>query len=355
MTSAPDDSTRMTDQGPSLHGLAIAILRARRATVRGVLAFVGLGLLFAATRPVQYSAGTVFSPQGRRSANGGLASLASQYDVQLSSGELAQQPQFYADLAMSKSMFRSVVRDSVMWHAPDGVRRVSWMQLAGADEADSSRAVQAAAAAMAGRVSATVNPKTGVIRVTARHSSPELALALAQAVLVGVDRFNRDTRQSQASAERRFLERRAQEVMTELREAEDRLQQFLTRNRGFISSSETQFERDRLTRDIAMRQSIAAGLLQGFEQAKIEEVRDTPAITVVERPDLPLGPDPKPFVRFGVLGVAFGVLMGMLLAFVGLLRMRPASAADEEAALDRELSATKADLRSPLRLLRRAP
>ena len=47
-----------------------------------------------------------------------------------------------------------------------------------------------------------------------------------------------------------------------------------------------------------------------YEQARIDEVRNTPVITVVEPPDLPTRPNPRRTVLKGLLGLIVGLLMG---------------------------------------------
>jgi len=92
----------------------------------------------------------------------------------------------------------------------------------------------------------------------------------------------RDTRQSQAAAERGFTEERMAEAQEELRAAENELQRFLQNNRQFQNSPELVFQHDRLQRRVAMRQQVYTSLVQSYEQARIDEVPNTPVITVVE-------------------------------------------------------------------------
>jgi uncharacterized protein involved in exopolysaccharide biosynthesis len=124
-------------------------------------------------------------------------------------------------------------------------------------------------------------------------------------------------RQSQASAERKFTEARLAEGAEELRIAENRLQGFLQGNREFGGSPALGFERDRLNREVAMRQQIYTSLAQAYEQAKIDEVRESPVITVLNPPIEPARPDPRGLVSRGLAGIVLG---GMLGIFFALLR-----------------------------------
>src|SRR2546428_650042 len=101
----------------------------------------------------------------------------------------------------------------------------------------------------------------------------ELGLAL-------VNTFNLERRQSRAAQEKRFVETRRTEARDELQVAEDRLKSFLERNRDYRNSPQLVFDQERLAREVALRQQLLTSLSQAYEQARIDEVRDTPVITV---------------------------------------------------------------------------
>ena len=120
------------------------------------------------------------------------------------------------------------------------------------------------------------------------------------------------TRQSQAAAERAFIETRLAEVQDSLRAAEDRLERFLESNRQWAGSAELTFQRDRIQRQVVMQQQVFTSLAEAHEQARIGEVRNTPVITVVERP---VRPNPRWRVLKVALGMVLGGMLGVMLAF----------------------------------------
>jgi uncharacterized protein involved in exopolysaccharide biosynthesis len=134
-------------------------------------------------------------------------------------------------------------------------------------------------------------------------------------LLRGVNRFNSETRKSQAVAERQFVEARAAEAEIALRQAENRLQDFLQRNRVIGGSPELAFERDRLQREVTLRQQLYTSLLQNREEARIREVRDIPVITVIEAPQLPVLSEGRKSVFKALLGALVGSVVGLLIAF----------------------------------------
>jgi uncharacterized protein involved in exopolysaccharide biosynthesis len=136
-------------------------------------------------------------------------------------------------------------------------------------------------------VSVDADIRTGIVTLTYEHSAPTLAAAVAMAFVQELERFNRVTRQSQAGARRRFTEARVAEASRDLQAAEDSLRTFLTHNRQFAGSPGLQFEHGRLQRALSVQQELYLQLRRELDAARIAEVDDLPAITIVEPPIVP--------------------------------------------------------------------
>src|SRR5690606_9280112 len=118
-----------------------------------------------------------------------------------------------------------------------------------------------------------------------------------------------------ARAEREFVGARLQEAERELREAEAELEAFLRQNRRYDQSAQLQFEYGRLQRQVELRQQVYVTLAQAFEQVRIEEVRNTPVISVLESPE---GSARRRGGRIAkvMMALAVGVMAGLLAALV---------------------------------------
>ena len=88
----------------------------------------------------------------------------------------------------------------------------------------------------------------------------------------------------------------------ELAFAEDSLKAFMFENRQFSNSPQLVFEEDRLQRQVSMRQDLVSAIAQAYEQARIEEVRNLPVITVIDHPEPPALADPRGRLMMLVLG-----------------------------------------------------
>jgi uncharacterized protein involved in exopolysaccharide biosynthesis len=103
---------------------------------------------------------------------------------------------------------------------------------------------------------------------------------------------------------------------------------------------------------VDIRQAVVSALAQNYEQARIDEVRDIPVITIVEEPSPPALPDPRMLLLRGVLALVAGALLGALIAFfLAYVRASRSDTADELDEFRRLKRAAAQDIRRPWRLL----
>ena len=301
------------EEGLSLLGVANLLLRHRGLV--GALALLGLVLFPVVTLlfPRSYTSASVFMPQ-TRSAASSLSGLAAQLGFTLPSTESGQNPSFYADLLQSNSILGAVVDSRFEYEMPDGPVRGNLVEIYRSKGKSPALRRDVAIRRLRGDVDATTAQKTGVVELEVTAGHPRLAQEINQRLIDLVNEFNLRTRQSQAANERAFTERRLDEVRQELRATEDRLQSYLQRNRDYSNSPALTFQVERLQREVSMRQEVFTTLAQAYEQAKIEEVRDTPVITVVQAPELAVRPDSRWLLLKALLGLLLGLMIGSALA-----------------------------------------
>ena len=156
------------------------------------------------------------------------------------------------------------------------------------------------------RITVTTARATGIVEVQVVSPWRSVSLAIASALADGVNDYNQRTRQGQAAAERRFIESRLEEAKSDLGEVEDRLSVHIAANRRIDASPELTFERDRLQRELALKQGVYESLAQAYEDARIREVRDTPVLTMVEPPSAPTTPLSRGRLKRLILGMVLG-------------------------------------------------
>lgn len=265
-----------------------------------------ISVVISVRRPRTYTTTATFMSQSATANRAPAAGLAAQFGISLGNSDPTLSPDFYADLLRSRPIVEATARSEYLIPDGDTVVRRTLVQHFG----DADRAIDR----VSGGISTGIRPKTGVVVLSVRAESRELAQQIAAALLAQLDEFNQGRRKSRVGAERQFTQARLSEAQTELRAAEDQLQEFYTRNRDFERSPELRFREERLMREVVRRQNVYASLAQAFEQAKIDEVRDTPVITVLEEPQLPRIADSRHTIDRGLLALALGLLAAMMLA-----------------------------------------
>jgi uncharacterized protein involved in exopolysaccharide biosynthesis len=294
-----------------------------------------------------------FLPQAQRPPQS-LSGIAAQLGLNLPTADGSQGPAFYVDLLQSPTILGQIVDGR--YEAPRLSRGpVSLSELYRVREESAALTREKTIERLDKDVGADFDGLTNVVKLAVRSRDPELSRELNERLLTLVNHFNQETRKSRAAAEREFTERRRAEVRADLRAAEDRLQTFQQRNRDYGQSPQLTFERERLVREISQQSQLYSSVSQAFEQAKIEEVRDTPVITILETPDLPAEADSRHLVRYIVVGVVLGIVVGVVAAlaryFGEQLRARNT---DEYATFASLRRAALRDLTRPMRLFGRS-
>lgn len=299
----------------SLIELINTVLRHRRMVVwMPTLLFI-IVITYTFLQHRTYTAYASFIPQTSEAGRFVSSGLAAQLGITVPGSIPWQSIDFYADLIRSREILREVVESSYSFSMGTETFNGNLIELY--DLTEDRYEVRCAIAIENLKKTITVGTgrETGLVTASTTSRWAPLSAQITRRILELVNEFNLESRQSQASAERTFIEERLKEVHAELRGAEDRLQEFLQKNRQFRESPELEFVHDRLLREVTMRQQVVTSLSQAYEQARIDEVRDTPVITVVEQPRVPVFPDPRRMKLKGLLAIVLGAMLGILLAF----------------------------------------
>jgi len=269
----------------------VNVLLKRWRTLVGVpLLVTALVLVVSAVVPPTYTAVTSFVPEARSQGRlpAGLAGLAGQFGISLGA-EASQSPRFYADVAKSREILDRLLLaryadPRVPSEPEDSITLLRILRKGGRNGADS---LQRAATKLAKLLSTDVNAQTGIVTVKAESRYPDLAAAVANRLVAYLNEFNAQSRQSQARERRKFIEQRVTDGEQELHDAEEALKRFYQANRSWQQSPQLVFEEGRLRRQVELRQELYLTLRREFETARIEEVNDTPVITVIDSATVP--------------------------------------------------------------------
>jgi len=282
----------------------------------GIIAAFAYILLGSST----YTATASFSPHyGEQGGTAGLSGLAQQFGVSVprSSDNANRSLEFYQDLIRSREILDGAIDSGVVVPSIDGMSTVDLTEYFGVrGNTLEERKARTREFLLEEILSASMSQLTGVISLSVRTEDPKLSAAIASRLLDLVSEFDLESRKLQASAERSFANARLTTLEAELVTAEDSLRAFLDENRQFANSPQLTFQFGRLERQVMMRQELVTSMAQAYEQARIDEVRNTPVITLIDQPDIPALPDPTKRISKILIGLVFGAMVGFVLAFV---------------------------------------
>ena len=336
---------------PTLLRIASTVLRHRILILRFIAVGALLGGLSALIAPRTYTSDFSFTPQ-EATAKGGLSALASDLGVNVG-GVASQSPAFYVDLLKTRKVLASLTEQRFSYTSNTRQTSVPLAEILLGPSSDSSVRRLEAVEKLRKMIKARVNLKTNVVDVTVETRSPSLSAALASAIIGEINKFNSETRQSQAAAERTFAEQRAAEARVALRNAEDRDQSFLLRNMVYTSSPELLFQKARLEREVTLRASEYQALIAAYNRARLDEVRNIPVITLIEQPEAPGRPDSRGVLTKAFLAAVLGAIAGFFVAFSREALTKSGRAEREEFQEFIALrTAAASDLRHPGRTLR---
>jgi len=306
-----------------------AILRNRLRIALLVFVLCASAAAYTLLTPRTYVSHAAFSLQSSESHR--MSGLAAQFGLALPSSEGTQSPAYYLELLGSREILTAAAASRYSYQSHGKQISGTLPQLYDINDRDSALRYDRVVRDLRAAISTEQSRETGIVKVGVAAESPVLAQQLLARLLALLNEFNLKTRQSQAANERRFIEQRMAEISVDLRAAEDRLQNFLQRNRGgYTNIPELSFEHDRLSREVGLRQQVYTSLAQSYEQARIDEVRDTPALTVIESPSLPVRPAPRGLVRRVFVALLVGLLLGTLPLLLRVLLTARRRSMDEE-------------------------
>jgi len=161
--------------------------------------------------------------------------------------------------------------------------------------------------------------KTGIYTLTISASEPQLASDIIAALIEELDSHQKEYNKAITSKARKFIEERIIAVGKELREAEETLKNFTVSNRRIENSPLLLLEQERLAREVSVPAGVFTTLKQQLETTKIEEVKESDYVIVLDPPEAPLkrsGPQRRKMVIFtGFLGAVLGIAIGLAIEF----------------------------------------
>ena len=319
MTARPDPDK----EDVSVFDLLTPLVRRRRLIALTALTFAVVTAVVVLLLRPKYTATTSFVPEAPKesSLSTSLGGLASQFGL----GTQIATP-YSADLMAAVLQSREI-REAVLkaeFPDPAGTGKSPRTLLAILEvEGDTPRErLDAGVEALKDATAIALDKRTGMVNLRVTIRDPELAAQVANRMVEELNTFNVDRRRSQSGEERLFTERRLAEARQELAGAEEELVSFLRRNRQFSEFSVVGVGARRLERNVQLKQEVLGTLSRSYEEARINEVRDTPVLTVIDRAEAPAWKSYPKRTLSVLIALALGTLLGIGLAYLAEARKR---------------------------------
>lgn len=158
--------------------------------------------------------------------------------------------------------------------------------------------------------------KTAIVTININASEPILAAEINRTLIQELDAHQRKYNKARTSDTKQFIEERILNTEKELNSAEEALKVFLDRNRRYENSPALQLEKQRLAREVTVLIGVFTTLKQQLETTKIEEVKESDYVVILDAPELPLRPSKPKKKQMVILAGLIGLGLGLILAFI---------------------------------------
>lgn len=240
---------------------------------------MAIGTAYVMTRPPAYTATSILKPEGSSSSMSQLAGMAAQFGLNVPGDARGQSVDTYAELLLAPDVLREVVQSK--FPGAGGATLVTYFHV---DPSEPPREqLQHATTALQGSIAVSTSPTAGLLHVSTTADQPDLAEQINEALIGALEQRTEERRRARAQKDREFIDAQLRDAQADLSRAEDALKSFREGNR-VVKSPDLMTEEARLERTVQLRQTMYVSLAQGLEQARVNELRSGPALSIVGTP-----------------------------------------------------------------------
>ena len=156
----------------------------------------------------------------------------------------------------------------------------------------------------------------GLFELKVSASSPILASAINFKILEALEKHQQNYNEIRTSTTRIFIEERLIEAKQDLASSEEKLTKFRANNRLILESPELHLKQERMSRDITVKLGVFTALKQQLETLKIEELKDSDYVIILDEPSMPIypySPDKKLIV---IINTLLGIFFVLIIIFL---------------------------------------
>ncbi len=158
--------------------------------------------------------------------------------------------------------------------------------------------------------------RTGLIQVSIEMESPSLAAEVANFIGSEIQSYIQTQNSAQAAKEKLFINDRLIVVKAELENLEDNLKNFKERNRGYEVSPDLFMKYSQKLREVEAKQQVYVTLQQQLELARINEVKQTPIINILDDAKPPVNKSKPNRILITILFILAGFIISSSILLV---------------------------------------
>jgi uncharacterized protein involved in exopolysaccharide biosynthesis len=272
------------------------------------------------TQPVYTSTSKIMSSSSGGNSKSQAIGLAAEFGISIPTSESGAK-WVYPVILKSRTLARSVLKRQFDTNK-HGFKK-SLLEILSSEEntteINSSRLETLAVDKLLKMINLSEDLKTFILTLNVNALEPKLAAEVNMAFIEELDAHQREYNRAKTSDTKKFIKERIIETKKELMNAEEGLKNFRDRNRRIENSPALQLGQQRLAREVAVLTGVFTTLKQQFETTKIQEVKESEYVVVIDPPEIPLqrsAPNKKKMVILaGIFGIGFGILYALIKEF----------------------------------------
>ena len=195
------------------------------------------------------------------------------------------------------------------------LNNTSWLNSFDKTNLDSLVVIEKAIKRFNNHVQVSEDRISGLIKISTTFQDPIIASTIANFIGKQVEIYIQKENSAQSTKEKIFISDRLSIVKGELEETESALKDFKERNRGYEDSPELFMIFSQLFREVEAKKQVYLTLQQQLELARIEEVKQSPILHVL---DYAVPPIKKSFPRRGVF-LFTSLFIGLLISSLNVI------------------------------------
>ncbi len=305
----------------SLADIMLALARQVKVIIITPTIFCVLAIIYVLffTKPVFTSTAKIMSSSSG-SGTSQAAGLAAQFGIAMPTGQ--SEPKWvYPEIIKSRTLARSMLKRKFDTNKFGPQKPLLQILTYGNDDPQIGLDTLEIMAVnkFLGMINISENIKTAILTLSINASEPTFAAEVNQALIEELDTHQRKYNKAKTSDTKQFIEERTIAIKKELMAAEEDLKVFMDRNRRIDNSPALQLEQQRLSREVTVLTGVFTTLKQQLETTKIEEVKESDYVVVLDPPEVPLQRS-KPNKRLmviitGIIGIGLGLVIAFFLEF----------------------------------------